>query len=1157
MRQKAVKTFHNGIETDIDLHQIPQGKLIYALNIRRGRGSIMNAVTNVKGNTLIEFELPDGDNECIGSVEDKTYGTIIYFLYNSLGNHAIYRYWPLEARIEQLLQSNELSFEIKWKIHSAKVLEGRLLYWANSSNFGQGIEGLPPRKINIDKASNYGKTLTYELVLGNSVYATGVQFFYSVSALDGTVITPSTLLYTVPAGPPARNVIVNQLRSALTGVNINSQYILINTDGTDQLILSSQTAGQRIDITCTIGNIFFSPLNHYPVTVKEEYLTLIKPIPKCAPKPRYVVDPDYTEVRVFNYAFQFRYRYVFDDGERSAWSSASYVPTNFVPWSGSSSNAEVENSQLYNLIKIVFDDPLLSDNDWRCYIRAIELAVRYDEIDPWRFVNKYNLYELGVDEFAVYFYNESTYSAVPSDENSAPDQQALKNFDFVPLLSSTTEVIADENGNTVMVWGGNQENYDLTEIRADLSVVGEAIDASPYPLEQVSQFKGFKTGGVYRVCVIYEDFFGRQAIVPIGRTRIPFTQIGAATQHIEIDFNTPPPPWAIRYRIGVTKNQNQSDYVQLPAWSVTYWKYNPSDDEMTSTNYGAGDADYVGFDFNIADLNDNTTLRNYIFDQFKNTQRIFLPEPRDRIQVLNWDIHTGPSTIDIQDYNYAIEGYSLTYPNDSVSDPAYRFTVFIKFDPSQPDYNDFGSSEGANDWLLMEIYRPGTVISDDIFYEIGDCYDIIDDPDPIKRSHGGTVSLYRYGDTYNLAKEYSHKFNGSTVTTVTVPHIQRQTLYSFINEPLADLGRVVAFDPNYEQVYSSDQIRATGVFVPGSGINNLNAFRGTDYIKLNKQYGPLNKLGLIDRVLLAVCAFKSQPIYVGKDRTVDLSGQTLIGRSSSLLNIADELAPDLGTWNPESIVVDEGKIIGFDIYKGVVWRYTSGGGQQRISDEGIAKEILDFSLENYSNDLSNFFAYGGINRQFGEYYLTFPEKTHVYDYEGSLWMGERSFGLEMHGWVGLQHITFFQGFVWLSESNENYCNFYGSQFSWYATIVVNDMPLDTKLFWNIRIQGTQRPVIPVITIPETIGYLGGMTSQIPANRFKVYEGQFDSDFLRDQTDPTTEFAAIVNPTERLTAALLRGRPLRGEVVLIKIGADDPSKIAILRTATISYTKSQQ
>lgn len=1140
---------------DTDPRYTPKGALSYALNIRKGRSTgYGEAVINMRGNEEFEFDLPAGDNICIGVVEDKFKSSVVYFIYNSLGDHGIYRFYPYEStpRIETVFVSSVLDFQSNNLIHSGKLVDGNILYWPNARVSISGeISGLPPRKLNIEKSSLYGKILSYQIVLSDNAYSTGAVYAYSVLDIDGNILVPSTTLYTVPAGPPSRAVVINAIITGLAAASIDAVYPGVTTDGVDYLIISHQTPERVIIFTCT-GGIYFHPYNHYShSTVTGQMIELIKPVPKYPIRPFYSVDTDYHENRVYNSAFQFRYRYMFDDGEKSAWSPASYVPTNFKEWDGASGALENENTQLYNFIKLKFeDDPILSSNDWRQFITGVEICVRFSQDGIYQYIGSFLLPDLTYD-LVVNFYNDSVLPAVASDEASGQASQALKNYDFVPRLSTSCEVIADESGSSFMAWAGNLERYSADKISSTITVTADSPQTPIYPGDQPGYYKCLKSGGSYKVCAIYEDDFGRQEVVELGRVRIPFTQIGTNLQYIIVSFNNYPPTWSTRYRIGLSRNQNQTRYIQLPAFSVTYWIHNPTDDTMSSTNYGAGDADFVGFDFNIYDLNEALTIRNYIFED-KDNVAIFTPQNNDRIQVLNWDVHTGLSSLDIQDYNYLIAGYSLTYPNDTVSDPAYRLTVFIKFDPSQPDFNDAGSSEGANDWILMEIYRPDTVNSPDIYYEFGDTYDIVENADPLKRTHGDPVNLFGYGDTFAAAKEFSHKFNGATVTTVTVPHVQRPSLHENSSEILNDLGRVVAFDPDMGEVFSYDQIRTTGFFVSGNKVNGLNSFRGTDYIRINKSYGQINKLVLLDQVLLAIATNKSQPIYVGRDRAIDLSGSSIVGRSSNLLTIAQELSDNLGTFNPESVQNEAGSVFAFDIKNGSIWEYNTGGGQRNISALlGYDKTIKEISGSNYDDNAR---IYSGIDRRFSTYFININNSRCIgYEYAEKEFRGDYNLVFTQLCSSLLTTISFKDGALWVHEKGQ-YCNFYGVQYDFKASPVFNQEPGSMKVLVSLAIQTNQRVFVEEVLLPEEIGYLGGMQSRIPENKFWVYEGLHRADFLRNEIDEGLEFTSIADPSERLAAALLRGAPLRGECAIITVKFVFPELLTIFHSLKVRYNK---
>ena len=101
-----------------------------------------------EGNTVVANELPSGTNTVIGTVNDYSRHSIIFFVKNSLGNHCIFRY--INGVIQKVLFQQPV-LDFKKRINHINVI-GDLLYW------GDGI----PRKINICKAvgGNYPYTVT-------------------------------------------------------------------------------------------------------------------------------------------------------------------------------------------------------------------------------------------------------------------------------------------------------------------------------------------------------------------------------------------------------------------------------------------------------------------------------------------------------------------------------------------------------------------------------------------------------------------------------------------------------------------------------------------------------------------------------------------------------------------------------------------------------------------------------------------------------------------------------------------------------------------------------------------------------------------------------------------------------------------------------------
>jgi len=89
----------------------------------------------------------------------------------------------------------------------------------------------------------------------------------------------------------------------------------------------------------------------------------------------------------------------------------------------------------------------------------------------------------------------------------------------------------------------------------------------------------------------------------------------------------------------------------------------------------------------------------------------------------------------------------------------------------------------------------------------------------------------------------------------------------------------------------------------------------------------------------------------------------------------------------------------------------------------------------------------------------------------------------------------------------------------------------------------------------SFSFPGGMKSRMLATRWKSEENQWYSDILRDYTDNAVKFVAITNPVLRLQTALLQGRIIKGEVILVTIETEDGSQPQILKDTTVSFLPS--
>ena len=158
---KDIRTFVGGLDFDNDIRYVAAEDYIDGLNLASGT-STKGSLKNMLGNKLINnITLPVGNNTCIGTLRNIKENSIIYFVYNTLGNHSILEYYCETKSIEPILipftlgslvfTTSFLGFTRENKIHSSNILDD-ILTWVDNN--------VSPRKINKQRAKDFLAQLT-------------------------------------------------------------------------------------------------------------------------------------------------------------------------------------------------------------------------------------------------------------------------------------------------------------------------------------------------------------------------------------------------------------------------------------------------------------------------------------------------------------------------------------------------------------------------------------------------------------------------------------------------------------------------------------------------------------------------------------------------------------------------------------------------------------------------------------------------------------------------------------------------------------------------------------------------------------------------------------------------------------------------------------
>jgi hypothetical protein len=340
--------FNGKLNLDVAEYRISNGDYIDALNITKdaqGRGQD-RVVSNILGNTLIPYTLPEGENKIIGFYADKVRNRAYYFLWNSNGYNTILYYDMSNDTITSVLESKTqsngidiLNFNPSYKVLSVNIfyrdLEGDILFFNDGYN--------PPRSMNV-----------------------------------------------------------------------------INIYGSDW---------------------------------EAEYLLVAKAPPVMPPKVTYENDTTITINNLRNKLFQFCYRYVYDNNEKSVWSSKSIVPLPQQPTYNLTENIATNNSRINVLFSTGGAD-----------VKGIEVSFRETTnglTSDWYLIKLFDKESLGIGDNEIYtdlkFYNDSIYTQIDVIESGQLQ-------DWVPQKANAGELA---NGN-VLLYAGIVEGYDKTTM--DLSV---------------------------------------------------------------------------------------------------------------------------------------------------------------------------------------------------------------------------------------------------------------------------------------------------------------------------------------------------------------------------------------------------------------------------------------------------------------------------------------------------------------------------------------------------------------------------------------------------------------------------------------------------------------------------------------------------------------
>jgi len=441
------RIFTGGLDTDTSVKLIAQNDYTFASNVRNGvtEDSDAGELTNVKGNVLIPYTQPNGDNITIGSFFNYGTNKVYYFVHNSLENHHILEYDHTTQGIELILLSTQLqgfgifggsllNFSLSHLITAVQIYQG-VLYWTDDFN--------PPRKINIESAKNANKRLAFS----DNTFLTGNKTgFITATSTPFVVGDKIKIVQDAGAVNPSYNV-----STEITAITASSGGFIIETD-----------IEFGVSSAVNPGYIYYE--NSYILPFEEEFIQQIKYPPLYQPSTTYFSDGSYNQNNLRGTLYQFRVQYIFDDFEYSAWSPISVPP---LPTSDQRMYLDTEYlTSINNGINITVDtgSPI---------VKKVNIAVRKGNSGSFQLIETIDKAKLQLQDNVSYtypFYNNS--ATLPIETN---EQNLL--FDKVPQLAKTLDIV---NSNRIVL-GNIVEDYDNVDIKVEMSTINSSISTQTTP----------------------------------------------------------------------------------------------------------------------------------------------------------------------------------------------------------------------------------------------------------------------------------------------------------------------------------------------------------------------------------------------------------------------------------------------------------------------------------------------------------------------------------------------------------------------------------------------------------------------------------------------------------------------------------------------------
>lgn len=428
----------------------------------------------------------------------------------------------------------------------------------------------------------------------------------------------------------------------------------------------------------------------------------------------------------------------------------------------------------------------------------------------------------------------------------------------------------------------------------------------------------------------------------------------AGPPSITITIHNPPPDYAVKYHILVSKNQQMSGQLMWIANEVDYLDY-ADDTVVTVANAKKCKIDLQNIGMYVSE--NPGSIIDYTFQK------------GDRIRFINLG------------YGFANLTYYLEYEVLEVGSDY----IIIPVD----------AVNQVHPGALFQIYHPVNEAQTKLVYEFGQCHDVesVIQNGILRKVHKGDIQNQVFGPSpamvitpaivsINAGEVYYRQsylpWNyDPTVSPVQLPlhatiNVFSDSISDFYVSRFNGYGRANTDSKQIAQLVRGSTVRFSDRYIAGTLQNGLRNFQPGNEKQFSTIYGKIMKLTLVNKTVLKAFFSKSFTVsmYINQGilRSITNAGvDELLALSDDVIPKTHDMQRNFGTLNAESVVTnDEGETYGWDENYGVVWMI-EGDGMKAVSDEKMISEF------NRVHDARN-----SLGRNNSEVVAVYDKKTKTY-----------------------------------------------------------------------------------------------------------------------------------------------------------------------------------